>query len=456
MEAQIEQRASVQSPSGAAGASGARFAATGKAPPHVGRRRWGVVALLFAATAINYIDRQMIGVLKPTLAADFHWSESDFAGIVFWFQVAYAIGYLSFGKVVDALGARLGYTVAIVIWTVSHMAHGFATGLVSFAVARFGLGLGESGNFPAGIRAVTDWFPQRERALAIGVFNAGANVGAIITPLLVPLLVLWFDWRMAFFVTGFFGVAWLAAWWLLYRHPREHARVGEAELAWIVQDPADPVEPIGWARLLVVKETWAYALGKFLVDPIWWFFLFWLPGYLFSRYDLDLKTFGLPLAAIYLISDLGSIAGGWLSSRLIRAGRTPNLARKITMLICAVCVTPIWFVQGVDDMWAAVGIIGLATAAHQAFSANLYTLPSDVFPRGAVGSVVGIGGTVGAFGGMGMALFAGYILDATHSYHVLFAICASAYLVALAVIHLLSPRLAPVCIENVCIEKQAA
>lgn len=451
MEAQIEQRASVQSPSGAAGASGARFAATGKAPPHVGRRRWGVVALLFAATAINYIDRQMIGVLKPTLAADFHWSESDFAGIVFWFQVAYAIGYLSFGKVVDALGARLGYTVAIVIWTVSHMAHGFATGLVSFAVARFGLGLGESGNFPAGIRAVTDWFPQRERALAIGVFNAGANVGAIITPLLVPLLVLWFDWRMAFFVTGFFGVAWLAAWWLLYRHPREHARVGEAELAWIAQDPADPVEPIGWARLLVVKETWAYALGKFLVDPIWWFFLFWLPGYLFSRYDLDLKTFGLPLAAIYLISDLGSIAGGWLSSRLIRAGRTPNLARKITMLICAVCVTPIWFVQGVDNMWTAVGIIGLATAAHQAFSANLYTLPSDVFPRGAVGSVVGIGGTVGAFGGMGMALFAGYILDATHSYHVLFAICASAYLVALAVIHLLSPRLAPVCIE-----KQAA
>jgi len=456
MEAQIEQRASVQSPSGAAGASGARFAATGKAPPHVGRRRWGVVALLFAATAINYIDRQMSGVPKPTLAADFHWSESDFAGIVFWFQVAYAIGYLSFGKVVDALGARLGYTVAIVIWTVSHMAHGFATGLVSFAVARFGLGLGESGNFPAGIRAVTDWFPQRERALAIGVFNAGANVGAIITPLLVPLLVLWFDWRMAFFVTGFFGVAWLAAWWLLYRHPREHARVGEAELAWIAQDPADPVEPIGWARLLVVKETWAYALGKFLVDPIWWFFLFWLPGYLFSRYDLDLKTFGLPLAAIYLISDLGSIAGGWLSSRLIRAGRTPNLARKITMLICAVCVTPIWFVQGVESMWAAVGIIGLATAAHQAFSANLYTLPSDVFPRGAVGSVVGIGGTVGAFGGMGMALFAGYILDATHSYHVLFAICASAYLVALAVIHLLSPRLAPVCIENVCIEKQAA
>ncbi|MBT0671738.1 MFS transporter [Novosphingobium profundi] len=410
----------------------------------VGRYRWLIVGLLFAATAVNYVDRQMIGVLKPTLEAEFHWSESDFAGIIFWFQLAYALGYLSFGKVVDALGARLGYAIAIVIWTISHVAHGFAGGVVSFAVARFGLGIGESGNFPAGIRAVTDWFPQKERALAIGLFNAGANVGAILTPLIVPLLVLWFDWRMAFFVTGIFGVAWLAAWWAIYRHPSEHGRVSAEELAWIQQDPADPVEKIGWGRLLVVRETWAYALGKFLIDPIWWFFLFWLPGYLFERYDLDLKSFGLPLAAIYLISDIGSIAGGWLSSRLIKAGRTPNFARKTTMLICALCVLPIWFAQSIESVWGAVLVIGLATAAHQAFSANLYTLPSDVFPRGAVGSVVGIGGTVGALGGMGMALFAGYILDATHSYEVLFAICASAYLIALLVVHLLSPRLAPV------------
>ncbi|WP_395330668.1 MFS transporter [Novosphingobium sp. BL-8H] len=411
------------------------------APVKSGRHRWVVVALLFAATAVNYIDRQMIGVLKPTLAGEFHWTESDFAGIVFWFQLAYAIGYLSFGKVVDVLGARLGYTIAIVIWTISHMAHGFATGVVSFAAARFGLGIGESGNFPAGIRAVTDWFPQKERAFAIGLFNAGANVGAIITPLLVPLLVLWFDWRAAFFVTGLFGVAWLVAWWAIYRHPSEHARVTREELDWIRQDPADPVEKIGWGRLLTVKETWAYALGKFLIDPIWWFFLFWLPGYLFERYDLDLKSFGLPLAAIYLISDVGSVAGGWLSSKLIKAGRTPNFARKVTMLISALCVLPIWFAQSIDSVWMAVLIIGLATAAHQAFSANLYTLPSDMFPRGAVGSVVGIGGTVGALGGMGMALFAGYILDATHSYQVLFAICASAYLLALAVVHLLSPKL---------------
>ena len=408
-----------------------------------GRYRWVIVALLFAATAVNYIDRQMIGVLKPTLAAEFGWSESDFASIVFWFQVAYAVGYIGFGRIVDVVGARLGYTIAILVWTVGHMAHGFATGVASFAAARFGLGVGESGNFPAGIRAVTDWFPQRERAYAIGLFNAGANVGAIITPLLVPALVLWFGWRAAFFLTGIFGILWLIAWWSIYRHPSEHKRVSDAELAWIQQDPADPVEKIGWSRLLTVRETWAYALGKFLIDPIWWFFLFWLPGYLFERYDLDLKTFGLPLAGIYLISDLGSVGGGWLSSKLIKAGKTPNFARKITMLICAFCVLPIWFAQSIDSVWSAVLVIGLATAAHQAFSANLYTLPSDVFPRGAVGSVVGIGGTVGAFGGMGMALFAGYILDATHSYEVLFAICASAYLLALAVVHLLSPKLAP-------------
>jgi ACS family hexuronate transporter-like MFS transporter len=409
-----------------------------------GRYRWVIVAILFAATAINYIDRQMIGVLKPTLVAEFGWTETDFANIVFWFQLAYAIGYIGFGRIVDALGARLGYTLAIVIWTISHMAHGLATGVASFAAARFGLGVGESGNFPAAIRAITDWFPQKERAFAIGLFNAGANVGAIITPLLVPMLVLWFDWRVAFYLTGLFGIVWLAVWWIVYRRPEDHPRVSSQELAYIRQDPPDPVEPIKWARLLAVRETWAYALGKFMIDPIWWFFLFWLPGYLFERYQLDLKSFGLPLAAIYVISDLGSIAGGWLSSTLIKRGVTVNRARKITMLICALCVLPICLAQSLDSVWSAVLVIGLATAAHQAFSANLYTLPSDLFPRAAVGSVIGIGGTIGAVGGMGMALFTGYILDRTHSYELLFAICASAYLIALLIVHLLSPRLAPV------------
>ena len=409
--------------------------------PRAGRRRWVVCGLLFAATAINYVDRQMIGVLKPTLSSEFSWTETDFATIVFWFQVAYAIGYISFGRIVDRLGARLGYTIAILIWTVSHMAHGLATSVMTFAMARFGLGIGESGNFPSGIRAVTDWFPQRERALAIGIFNAGANVGAILTPLIVPALVLAFDWRVAFYVTGLLGIAWLAAWLIFYRHPREQAGVTAGELAWIEQDPADPVTPIAWSRLITVRETWAYALGKFFIDPIWWFFLFWLPGYLYERYDLDLKTFGVPLAIVYLISDFGSIAGGWMSSRMLKAGYSANAARKLTMLLCAFCVVPIFFAQSIGNLWVAVGVIGLATAAHQAFSANLYTLPSDIFPRGAVGSVVGIGGMIGAIGGMGMAAFTGYILDATHSYSTLFAICASAYFVALLAIHLLSPRL---------------
>ncbi len=409
-----------------------------------GRQRWVVCSLLFAATAINYVDRQMIGVLKPTLSGELRWTEADFAAIVFWFQLAYAIGYVSFGRVVDAIGAKLGYTIAIVIWTISHMAHGLATSATTFAAARFGLGIGESGNFPAGIRAVTDWFPQRERALAIGIFNAGANVGAIITPLLVPWLVLAFSWRAAFYVTGLFGIAWLIAWWVLYRHPRDQASLTVAERDWIEQDPVDASTPISWSSLIRVRETWAYALGKFCIDPIWWFFLFWLPGYLYERYHLDLKTFGLPLAAVYLISDVGSIAGGWMSSRLLKTGYSANAARKLTMLASAVCVLPIFFAQSIDNLWSAVAIIGLATAAHQAFSANLYTLPSDIFPRGAVGSVVGIGGMVGAVGGMGMATFTGYILDATHSYDVLFAVCASAYFVALLVVHLLSPRLARV------------
>lgn len=418
--------------------------AAGVQGPPVGRYRWVVVALLFAATAINYIDRQMIGVLKPTLSAEMQWSETDFANIVFWFQAAYAIGYLGFGRVVDLIGARFGYAIAVVVWTIAHMAHGGVHSVTQFAMARFGLGVGESGNFPAGIKAVTEWFPQKERAFAIGLFNAGANIGAIITPLLVPWLTVAYGWRVAFYATGIFGIVWLIAWLVFYRRPDQHPKVTQEELAYIRQDPADPVEPIGWGKLVTIKETWAYAIGKFCIDPIWWFFLFWLPGYLFERYDMDLKTFGLPLAAIYLISDGGSIFGGWMSSRLIKAGRTPNFARKATMLLCALAVTPIWFAQSIDSVWAAVLIIGLATAAHQAFSANLYTLPSDMFPRGAVGSVIGIGGTIGALGGMGMALFTGYILDSTGSYEILFAICASAYLLALLVVHLLSPRLAPV------------
>ncbi|MES2156163.1 MAG: MFS transporter [Pseudomonadota bacterium] len=415
--------------------------AAGVQGPPVGRYRWVVVALLFAATAINYIDRQMIGVLKPTLSAEMQWSETDFANIVFWFQAAYAIGYLGFGRVVDLIGARFGYAIAVVVWTIAHMAHGGVHSVTQFAMARFGLGVGESGNFPAGIKAVTEWFPQKERAFAIGLFNAGANIGAIITPLLVPWLTVAYGWRVAFYATGIFGIVWLIAWLVFYRRPDQHPKVTQEELAYIRQDPADPVEPIGWGKLVTIKETWAYAIGKFCIDPIWWFFLFWLPGYLGTRYGLDLISFGPPLVAIYLLSDGGSVFGGWMSGRLMKAGKSVNAARKLTMLLCACAVLPIFFAQSIDNLWLAVLVIGIATAAHQAFSANLYTLPSDLFPRGAVGSVVGIGGTVGAIGGMVMAKYAGYVLDSIGSYTPLFAVAGSAYFVALAAVHLLSPRL---------------
>ena len=409
------------------------------------RYRWVIVSLLFAACTINYIDRQMIAVLKPTLTKEMGWSEGAYADIIFWFQVAYAASYLFFGKVMDMLGARLGYAIAVVIWTLGHMAHGLAGNAMQFALARAGLGIGEAGNFPGGVKAVTEWFPQKERAFATGLFNAGSNVGAILTPLLLWLIIdHWgFDWRMAFYLTGIFGVVWLIAWWAIYRHPSEKPQVSSAELAHIQQDGPVSADKIGWGQLITKRETWAYALGKFFIDPIWWFFLFWLPGYLGTRYGLDLKTFALPVAAIYLISDAGSIGGGWLSSKLIAMGKSVNFARKFTMLIAAICIMPIWFAQDISTVWGAVLVIGLATAGHQAFSCNLYTLPSDLFPQAAVGSVVGIGGTIGALGGMFMAKFTGFILDATHSYALLFAIAASAYFVALAAVHLLSPKLEP-------------
>ena len=414
------------------------------AAERVGRYRWVICGLLFAATAINYVDRQMIGLLKPTISAELGWSETTYADVVFWFQAAYAVGYLCFGKFVDTVGARIGYSIAFVIWTLGHTLCGFVNNATQFALARSVLGLGESGNFPAGIKAVSEWFPAKERALATGIFNAGANVGAIIAPLIVPVLTVAYGWRMAFIITGIASLVWLVAWIAIYRRPRETSKVSPEELAYIESDPADPAQKIGWGRLLGYRETWAYALGKFLIDPIWWLFLFWTPDFLAKTYNLDLKSFGPPLVVIYLISDLGSVAGGWSSSRLMRRGFTANAARKLTMLACAILVTPIFFAQYVDNLWLAVGILGLATAAHQAFSANLYTIPSDMFPRGAVGSVVGIGGTVGAIGGMMMAKFTGYILETTGSYTPIFAVAGSVYLIAILVIHLLSPRLARV------------
>jgi MFS transporter, ACS family, hexuronate transporter len=422
-------------------------------PVRIGRQRWVICGLLFAATAFNYIDRQTIGVLKPTLQAELGWSESSYADIVFWFQCAYAIGYLGFGPVIDRIGARLGYAVAFSVWTLAHIGHGFVHSITQFALVRFALGLGESGGFPASLKSVSEWFPARERALAVGVFNAGSNVGAIVTPLVVPAITLAWGWRAAFIVTGVVTLVWLVAWLAVYRSPGVHEKVSAAELAYIRSDdelvPATVPGAVSWLKLLALRQTWAYILGKFLTDPIWWLYLFWLPDFLSKRYGLDLKSFGPPLVAIYLLSDVGSVAGGWSSSRLMTRGRTANAARKVTMLVCAVAVVPIVFAQFVGQLWGAVAIIGLATAAHQAWSANLMTLPSDMFPRAAVGSVVGLGGMAGAVGGMLMSKYAGYILDAFGSYQPIFALAAGAYIVAITIIHVLSPRLTRASVEEV-------
>ncbi|WP_309089851.1 MFS transporter [Phenylobacterium sp.] len=409
-----------------------------------GKYRWVVVGLLFLAMVVNYVDRQTLGLLKPALTEEFGWSETDYADLVFWFQAAYAIAYLTWGRVMDRMGARFGFGLAYLIWHVGHIATAAATSFGGFVAARVLLGLGEGGGFPGGIKAVTEWFPKKERALATGLFNAGTNIGAIVTPLVVPAIVLAWGWQAAFIVTGVAGLIWLPIWLLVYRRPREHPKVSAGELAYIEQDPPDTVEKVAWTKLLGYRETWAYAIGKFLIDPVWWMFLFWLPDFLGKRYGLDLKTFGPPLVAIYLLSDVGSVGGGWMSSRFMHMGWSINRARKVTMLICALLALPVAFAAFASNLWVAVLIIGVATAAHQGFSANLYTLPSDVFPRSAVASVIGIGGMLGAIGGMVFSKYVGFILERLGTYTPIFVIAATAYLLALLVVHLLTPKMEPV------------
>jgi ACS family hexuronate transporter-like MFS transporter len=418
------------------------------APVRVGRVRWVVAALLFSAMVFNYVDRQMLAVLKPTLSVELHWSETQYADMVFWFQAAYAISYVAFGRIVDRVGARIGFTLTFIIWSVAQIAHGAARGAVQFMLARALLGLGEGGAYPAALSAVGDWFPRQERAFAVGLLNAGVNIGAIVTPLVVPAVVLTFGWRAAFVITGLASLVWLAAWLAFYRSPDRSRRLGSAERAFIQSDPVEASAPVALLRLLRTRETWAYAAAKFLIDPIWWMFLFWLPDFLAKRFGLDLKTFGPPLVVIYLMSDAGNLVGGWASGALIRRGLSVNRARKLTMLGAALLATPVALAAQADSLWLAVAIIGLATAAHQAFSVNLFTLPSDLFPRRAIGSVVGIGGACGAIGGMAMAKYAGWVLERLGSYAPMFAVAASAYLMALLIIHLASPRLAPVSTER--------
>ncbi|GAD57794.1 MFS transporter [Brevundimonas sp. BAL450] len=408
-----------------------------------GNYRWVICALLFLAITINYVDRLIFGVLKPVLEVEFGWSESDYANIVVAFQGAYAIGLLLVGRLIDRIGARWGLGIAIGVWSLAAAAHAGASSVIQFAMARFALGVGESAGFPGAVKAVSEWFPKRERALATGIFNAGSNVGALLTPILVPILVLAFGWRAAFIVTGLSGLVLMAVWFLVYRRPREHPRVTHAELAHIESDPPDAPGKISWGQALKRREAWAFIVGKFLTDPVWWLFLFWLPDFFGKTYDLNLLTFGPPLVAVYLLADVGSVGGGWLSSRLIHRGWSVNRGRKTAMLVCALCVTPISIAVFADNLIAAVAVIGLAAAAHQGWSANLFTLVSDTFPKHAVATVVGLGGFAGAIGGMFIAKVAGWTLEATGSYVPLLAFASVTYLIALGVIHLLTPQLKP-------------
>lgn len=413
--------------------------------------RWVICALLFFATTINYVDRSVFSVLESTLKEEIGWTATEFGDINANFNLAYAIGFLIAGWMIDKFGVRFGYAFFLTIWSLAAAAHAFAGTKGQFAMARFALGLGESGNFPAAIKTVAEWFPKKERAFCTGIFNAGSNVGAILAPATVPWLATNYGWDKAFIITGLLGMIWVFFWWPLYRPPQEHPRVSPAELALIESDPPDPVVKIRWRELLPFRQTWAFAIGKFLTDAIWWFYLFWFAKFMNETFGVDLKSIGLPMITVYLLADIGSIGGGWQSSWLLKRGWSPNAARKTAMLTCALCVIPVVFAPLTSNMWTAVLLIGLATAAHQGFSANLFTLTSDMFPRYAVGSVVGIGGFAGAMGGYLMNRGAGRLKDMTGNYFAMFVIAASAYLVALLIIHLLAPRL-----EEVNLEKSSA
>ena len=409
----------------------------------VGRFRWRICALLFAATTINYVDRGVLGVLAPDLGHIIGWNELQYSYIVDAFQGAYAIGMLCAGAVIDRLGTRIGYALAICIWSLAAMSHALVSSVLGFAVARFLLGLGESGNFPAAIKTVAEWFPRRERALATGLFNAGANIGAIVAPLAVPWVAVTWGWRYAFVFTGVLSATWLVIWLRTYRSPGQHPRVSAQELAHIRSDAPEPGEKVPWLRLLGYRQTWAFAAAKLMTDPVWWFFLFWLPKFLNEQYGLSLTSIGLPLVVIYLMSDLGSITGGWIAGRFLKLGWSVNRARKGAMLVCALAVVPIVFASSAHNLWVAVGLIGLATAGHQGWSANVFTLTSDMFPARVVGSVVGLGGFAGAVGGVFFSTFVGFLLQSTHSYIPVFMVAGFAYLAALAIVHAIAPRLEP-------------
>lgn len=417
-----------------------------------GNYRWVVVTLLFFATTINYLDRQVIGLLKDNLARDFHWSEKDYSNIVMAFATAYALGLLGFGKVIDRIGTKLGYSISILAWSLAAMAHAMARSTLGFGAARTGLGLGEAGNFPAAIKTVAEWFPQKDRALATGIFNSGTNIAAIAGPPVIAWIYTSFGWQQTFIWTGSLGFIWLLCWLLWYDIPTRQKRLGRAEFDYIHSDPPPPSpaspRPVGWKQLLGFRQTWAFVMGKFLTDPIWWFYLFWIPSYFNTTYSLDLSKSAVYVSTVYVIASFGSVAGGALSGLFIKKGMPVARARKSAMLIFACCVVPIILVRFTSHIWVAVALISLAAAAHQAWSANIFTTASDMFPHRALSTVVGIGGMAGSVGGILFPLLIGILLDhfkllgiLSTGYNIIFVICGSAYLLAWILMHKLAPEM---------------
>lgn len=406
--------------------------------------RWTICGLLFLATTVNYMDRQILGILAAPLEKEIGWTEAQYGLIVTAFQTAYAIGLPAFGWLIDRIGTRAGYALAIAWWSLAAAGHALARSAFGFGAARFLLGFGEAGNFPAAVKTVAEWFPRNERALAVGLFNCGSNVGAIVTPLLVPWLAIHFGWRWAFALTGGAGLLWLIAWFALYGDPRTHRRLGESERRLILAGREQGAAPVPWRRLLAYRQTWALVIARFLTDPVWWFYLYWGPKYLNAKQGVTLEKIGLPLVVMYLAADAGSIFGGWLSSSLMKRGWSVNAARKTAILACALMVAPMAFAARTGELWTAVLVLSLAAAGHQGWAANMFAMISDIYPQRAVSTVTGIAGLGGSAGGMVISASIGFILQATGSYVPMFIWAGVSYLVILAIIHAMIPKIAPV------------
>ena len=412
--------------------------------------RWRICGLLFFATTINYIDRQIISILAPQLQEIFHWTEKDYGYIITAFQVAYALGLLMTGRFLDKYGVRWGYAIAVFIWSLAASAHALASSVMGFIFARFGLALGESANFPAAIKTVSEWFPVKERAFAAGLFNSGSTVGAIIAPLLIPFLVVSLGWQSAFIITGLLGVVWLFFWIPVYKSPEKTLSLSKSEYDFIRSDNESTTGiAIPWLKLLTYRQTVGICLCRFLTDAVWWFFLYWLPKYLNTQHGLNIQQLGIPLIIIYTFSSVGGIGGGWLSSYFLRIGKTVDSARKTTILIMALMVVPVFFLSYLSNLWIAIVLISMATAAHQGWASNIFTIVSDVYPKNAVGSVTGLAGFAGAVGGIIFAPLVGFILDATGSYYIVFAYASLAYLLVWLILKIFIPRIVPIDLKEI-------